>query len=171
MRWYLIIPCNIIYGVASNFGYGSARGDPDVWIGLDHLRFGMDRGYGSACGFRVWIGLYILTRSYTIIMINNIPSMVTHGISNINEIPWKIIPHGRHGPQGLPSNLHHLVLIPEGAGAVTSRQHHDVPKGPLRDTAGPERQRAGQVVPVKKWGPDVIGLVHTKLLWCITVDI
>ena len=52
-----------------------------VWIG------GMDRGYGSACGFRVWIGLYILTRSYTIIMINNIPSMVTHGISNINEIP------------------------------------------------------------------------------------
>ena len=45
-----------IYGVASKFGYGSARGDPDVWIGLDHLRFGMDRGYGSACGFRVWIG-------------------------------------------------------------------------------------------------------------------
>ena len=45
-----------IYGFASKFGYGSARGDPDVWIGLDHLRFGMDRGYGSACGFRVWIG-------------------------------------------------------------------------------------------------------------------
>ena len=45
-----------IYGLASKFGYGSARGDPDVWIGLDHLRFGMDRGYGSACGFRVWIG-------------------------------------------------------------------------------------------------------------------
>ena len=44
------------YGVTSKFGYGSARGDPDVWIGLDHLRFGMDRGYGSACGFRVWIG-------------------------------------------------------------------------------------------------------------------
>ena len=44
------------YGVASKFGYGSARGDPDVWIGLDHLGFGMDRGYGSACGFRVWIG-------------------------------------------------------------------------------------------------------------------
>ena len=44
------------YGVASKFGHGSARGDPDVWIGLDHLRFGMDRGYGSACGFRVWIG-------------------------------------------------------------------------------------------------------------------
>jgi len=43
-------------GVASKFGYGSARGDPDVWIGLGHLRFGMDRGYGSACGFRVWIG-------------------------------------------------------------------------------------------------------------------
>ena len=45
-----------IYGVASKFGYGSARGDPNVWNGLDHLRFGMDRGYGSACGFRVWIG-------------------------------------------------------------------------------------------------------------------
>ena len=44
------------YGVASKFGYGSARGDPDVWNGLDHLRFGMDRGYGSAGGFRVWIG-------------------------------------------------------------------------------------------------------------------
>ena len=43
--------------------YGSAPGDPDVWNGLDHLRFGMDWGYGSACGFRVWIGsgLYILT--------------------------------------------------------------------------------------------------------------
>ena len=45
-----------IYGFASKFGYGSARGDPDVWIGLDHLRFGMDRGYGSVCGFKVWIG-------------------------------------------------------------------------------------------------------------------
>ena len=41
-----------IYGVAAKFGYGSARSDPDVWIGLDHLRFGMDRGYGSACGLR-----------------------------------------------------------------------------------------------------------------------
>ena len=50
-------------GVASKFRYGSARADPDVWMGLDHLRFRMDRGYGSACGFRVWIGLYILTRS------------------------------------------------------------------------------------------------------------
>ena len=37
--------------------------DFSVWIGLDRLRFGMDRGYGSACGFRVWIGLYMLTRS------------------------------------------------------------------------------------------------------------
>ena len=44
------------YGFASKFGYGSARGDPDVWIGLDHLRFGMDRGYGSVCGFKAWIG-------------------------------------------------------------------------------------------------------------------
>ena len=49
-------PMQNLYGVASKFGYGSARGDPDVWNGLDHLRFGMDRGYGSACGFRVWIG-------------------------------------------------------------------------------------------------------------------
>jgi len=47
----------LIYGVASKFRYyGLARSDPDVWIGLDHLPFGMDRGYGSACGFRVWIG-------------------------------------------------------------------------------------------------------------------
>ena len=44
-------------GCASKFRYGSARGDPDVWIGLDHRHFGLDRGYGSACGFRVWIGL------------------------------------------------------------------------------------------------------------------
>ena len=34
-----------IYGVASKFGYGSARGDPNVWNGLDYLRFGMDRGF------------------------------------------------------------------------------------------------------------------------------
>ena len=54
-----------IYGVASKFGYGSARGDPDVWNGLDHLRFGMDRGYGSSCGFRVWIGaLYFDSQPY-----------------------------------------------------------------------------------------------------------
>ena len=51
----------------AKFGYGSARSDPDVWIGLDHLRFGIDRGYGSACGFRgvdqgftFWLGaIYI----------------------------------------------------------------------------------------------------------------
>ena len=41
--------------VASKFGYGSARGDPDVWIGLDRLRFGLDWGYGSG----VWIGLWV----------------------------------------------------------------------------------------------------------------
>ena len=35
-------------GVALKLGYGSAHGDPGVWISLDHLRFGMDRG--------VWIG-------------------------------------------------------------------------------------------------------------------
>ena len=58
------------YGVASKFGYGSARGDPDVWNGLDHLRFGMDRGYGSACGFRVWIGaLYFDSQPYIYIYI------------------------------------------------------------------------------------------------------
>ena len=45
-----------IDGVASKFRYVSARGDPDVWIGLDHLRSSMDQGYGSACGFRVWLG-------------------------------------------------------------------------------------------------------------------
>ena len=45
------------HGCASKFGYGSAGGDPNVWIGLDHRHFGLDRGYGSACGFRVWIGL------------------------------------------------------------------------------------------------------------------
>ena len=61
-----------IYGVASKFGYGSARGDPDVWIGLDHLRFGMDRGYGSVCGFRVWIGaLHFDSQPYIIF---------THGV-------------------------------------------------------------------------------------------
>ena len=41
-------------GLRQNSGYGSARGDPNVWICLDHLC--LDRGYGSACGFRVWIG-------------------------------------------------------------------------------------------------------------------
>ena len=53
-----------LFGVASKFGYGSARGDPDVWIGLDHLRFGMDRGYGSPVGLGYGSGLYILTCSH-----------------------------------------------------------------------------------------------------------
>ena len=70
---YTYIYANIyiyIYGVASKFGYGSARGDPDVWNGLDHLRFGMDRGYGSSCGFRVWIGaLYFDSQPYIYIYI------------------------------------------------------------------------------------------------------
>ena len=44
----------IYMGLRQNSGYGSARGDPNVWICLDHLC--LDRGYGSACGFRVWIG-------------------------------------------------------------------------------------------------------------------
>ena len=62
---YYIPSMFCIYAVASKFGYGSARGDPDVWNGLDHLRFGMDRGYGSACGFRVWIGaLHFDSRPY-----------------------------------------------------------------------------------------------------------
>ena len=42
----------LLYEFASKFGYGSAHGDPDVWIGLDHLRFGMDRA-------GVWIGLWV----------------------------------------------------------------------------------------------------------------
>ena len=71
---YSIILYNIyIYGVASKFGYGSARGDPDVSIGLDHLRFGMDRGYGSACGFRVWIGaLHFDSQPYMCVSIGTI---------------------------------------------------------------------------------------------------
>ena len=45
---------------------GMDRPDPDVWIGLDHLRFGMDRGYGSVCGFKVWIGaLHFDSQPYT----------------------------------------------------------------------------------------------------------
>ena len=43
----------------SKFGYGSARGDPDVWIGLDHLCFGMDRGMDRGYGSGVWIGLWV----------------------------------------------------------------------------------------------------------------
>ena len=63
-------PMQNLYGVASKFGYGSARGDPDVWNGLDHLRFGMDRGYGSSCGFRVWIGaLYFDSQPYIYIYV------------------------------------------------------------------------------------------------------
>lgn len=34
----------------------------DIWIGLDHLRFGMDRGMDRPMNFRVWIGLSIVTR-------------------------------------------------------------------------------------------------------------
>ena len=42
-------------GVASKFGHGSDRGDPDVSISLEQT-FGMDRGYVVAFEFRVWIG-------------------------------------------------------------------------------------------------------------------
>ena len=36
-------------------GMDRSAGDPDVWIGLDHLRFGMDHGVWIACGTGVWI--------------------------------------------------------------------------------------------------------------------
>ena len=57
IMYIYILLCVYIYIIwgCVKFGYGSAGSDPDVWIGLDHLRFVMDRGYGSACGFRVWI--------------------------------------------------------------------------------------------------------------------
>ena len=58
-----------IYGVASKFGYGSARGDPNVWNSLDHLRFGMDRGLDRPVGSGYGSGLYILTRSHIYIII------------------------------------------------------------------------------------------------------
>ena len=73
ISWFINLWYIYIYGVASKFGYGSARGDPDVWNGLDHLRFGMDRGYGSSCGFRVWIGaLYFDSQPYIYIYISYI---------------------------------------------------------------------------------------------------
>ena len=51
--------CICISWVASKFGYGSARGDPDVWIGLDHLRFWYGSGvWIGPVGFRVWIGAF-----------------------------------------------------------------------------------------------------------------
>ena len=43
-------------GMAQNSGMDRSAGDPDVWIGLDHLRFGMDHGVWIACGTGVWIG-------------------------------------------------------------------------------------------------------------------
>lgn len=36
-----------LIGYGANNGYGSLRGDTDVWNGLDKLRFRMDRGCGS----------------------------------------------------------------------------------------------------------------------------
>ena len=36
-------------GLSQNSAYGSARADPDACISLDHLRFGLDQGYGSGC--------------------------------------------------------------------------------------------------------------------------
>ena len=43
-------------GLAQKTGMDRSAGDPDVWIGLDHLRFGMDHGVWIACGTGVWIG-------------------------------------------------------------------------------------------------------------------
>ena len=60
-RW-----CKRLCGSASKFGYGSARGDPDVWIGNWWITGilvwigGMDRPVGSGYGS----GFYILTRSH-----------------------------------------------------------------------------------------------------------
>ena len=42
--------------MAQKTGMDRSAGDPDVWIGLDHLRFGMDHGVWIACGTGVWIG-------------------------------------------------------------------------------------------------------------------
>ena len=53
--------------VASKFGYEyeSTRGDPDIWIGLDHLRFGMHRGMDRPINFTflksgcpLWLAIY-----------------------------------------------------------------------------------------------------------------
>ena len=65
----IYIYCIYIYGVVSKFGYGSARGDPDVWIGLDHPRVDMDRGMDRPVGLGYGSGLYILTRSHVYIYI------------------------------------------------------------------------------------------------------
>ena len=43
-------------GMAQKTGMDRSAGDPDVWIGLDHLRFGMDHRVWIACGTGVWIG-------------------------------------------------------------------------------------------------------------------
>ena len=53
---YMCIYIYMYIGLRENSSMDRPARDRGVWIGLDHLRFGMDRGYGSACGFRVWIG-------------------------------------------------------------------------------------------------------------------
>ena len=68
-------------------GYGSKKtgmdrsaGDPDVWIGLDHLRFGMDHGVWIACGTGVWIGtLHFEPQPYLYYMR---PQVSTIGVHN-----------------------------------------------------------------------------------------
>ena len=55
-------------GMAQKTGMDRSAGDPDVWIGLDHLRFGMDHGVWIACGTGVWIGtLHFEPQPYNVI--------------------------------------------------------------------------------------------------------